>query len=159
MNEHLRDRILRKLDSLNDERGYQVLDYVEFLESRYAEKSTTASAFTRFSEAVEDRLRAGKVSATTIAEAMNLMLMNRAANVLNGAVAAGKSMANDLVTAARSTGESAAQSARPSTPGTAQSSAGQPPQPDGASSSAGAAPEASSPARDTKEPGSGEEKL
>ena len=28
MNEHLRDRILRKLETLSDERGYQVLDYV-----------------------------------------------------------------------------------------------------------------------------------
>ena len=40
MNEHLRDRILRKLESLSDERGYQVLDYAEFLESRYAERES-----------------------------------------------------------------------------------------------------------------------
>ncbi|HKO16130.1 MAG TPA: hypothetical protein VJU87_07820, partial [Gemmatimonadaceae bacterium] len=84
MNEHLRDRILRKMEALSDERGYQVLDYVEFLESRYAERPAPgASSFTRFAEAVEDRLRAGKVSASTIAEAMGLM--NRAAHVLNGA--------------------------------------------------------------------------
>jgi len=53
MNEHLRERIVRKLDTLADERGYQILDYVEFLESRYAERqSSTVSAFTRFTEAV-----------------------------------------------------------------------------------------------------------
>ena len=40
MNEHLRDRILRKLETLSDERGYQVLDYAEFLESRYAERES-----------------------------------------------------------------------------------------------------------------------
>src|SRR3982751_425129 len=98
MNEHLRERIMRKLDTLSDERGYQILDYVEFLESRYSERQQTgATAFTRFTEAVEDRLRAGRVSATTIAEAMTLM--NRAANVLNGALAAGRSVANDIVTA------------------------------------------------------------
>ena len=34
MNQFLRDRILRKLDTLSDERAYQVLDYVEFLESK-----------------------------------------------------------------------------------------------------------------------------
>jgi len=69
MNEHLRDRILRKLETLSDERGYQVLDYVEFLESRYAERpSPNASVFTRFTEAIEDKLRAGKVSASAIAE-------------------------------------------------------------------------------------------
>src|SRR3954463_3310121 len=96
MNEHLRERITRKLDTLSDERGYQILDYVEFLESRYAERQQSgATAFTRFTEAVEDRLRAGRVSATTIAEAMGLM--NRAANVLNGALAAGGSLAHDIV--------------------------------------------------------------
>lgn len=100
MNQHLRDRILRKLDALNDERGYHVLDYVEFLESKYGERQTpTGNAFTRFSEAVEDRLRAGKVSAAAIAETMGLL--NRAANILNGAVAAGKSVATDIYSVAQ----------------------------------------------------------
>ena len=31
MNEILRDRLLRKLDALSDDKAYQVLDYVEFL--------------------------------------------------------------------------------------------------------------------------------
>ena len=144
MNEHLRDRILRKLDTLADERGYQILDYVEFLESRYAERQPgSATAFTRFTEAVEDRLRAGRVSATTIAEAMNLM--NRAANVLNGALAAGRSVANDIVSATRTT--------------TSQTTpAASAPQADGANTGA-TTPEASSPAHETRVPGSGEEKL
>lgn len=143
MNEHLRERILRKLDSLSDERGYQVLDYVEFLESRYAERQAAGStAFTRFTEAVEDRLRAGKVSATTIAEAMGLM--NRAANVLNGALAAGRSVANDLVAASR-TNPSGASSA--------------PPGPAATPTTTGPSTEGSSVAHETKVPGSGEEKL
>ena len=100
MNEHLRDRILRKLETLSDERGYQVLDYVEFLESRYAERtSPNASAFTRFTEAIEDKLRAGKVSASAIAETVGFM--NRAASVLNNAVETGKNMATELVNTAR----------------------------------------------------------
>ena len=147
MNEHLRDRIIRKLDTLADERGYQILDYVEFLESRYAERQqSSATPFTRFTEAVEDRLRAGKVSATTIAEAMNLM--NRAANVLNGALAAGRSVANDIVSATRS-------------PTTGQTTTGAPPpQGNGTAANTGAtSSEASSPAHETKVPGSGEEKL
>lgn len=100
MNDNLRDRILRKLEALSDERGYQVLDYVEFLESRFAERSNPqGNAFTRFTEAVEDRLRAGRVSASAIAETMSLL--NRAGNVLSGVAAAGKSVANDLVQAAQ----------------------------------------------------------
>jgi hypothetical protein len=160
MNEHLRERILRKLESLSDERGYQVLDYVEFLESRYAERPSTASAFTRFSEAVEDRLRAGKVSASTIAEAMGLM--NRAANVLNGAVAAGKSMASDLVGAARSAADAAAAGGgqKPTTGQTpAQPSTNQPGATASPTGDGSATNDASSPAHDTKMPGSGEEKL
>ncbi len=102
MNAYLRDKLLQKLETMADERGYQVLDYVEFLESKYAERQTAASAaagnpLSRFAVAVEEKLRAGRVSASTIAETMNLM--NKAVGVLNGAAAAGKSVASDLMTA------------------------------------------------------------
>jgi hypothetical protein len=196
MNEHLRDRILRKVETLPDERGYQVLDYVEFLESRYAERQApTGSPFTRFAEAVEDRMRAGKVSANTIAEAMGLM--NRAANVLNGALAAGRSMANDLVSTSSARPSGSTSASPTSTAGTSPSSttgsspsagsaSGTGPSPSagtasgggpspstGTVSSSGAAPnpgpgtmnggtatpEASSPAHDTRIPGSPGEKL
>jgi hypothetical protein len=101
MNQFLRDRILRKLDTLSDERAYQVLDYVEFLESKYAERQNpAANVFQRFAETVEDKLRAGRVSAATISETMGLM--NKAMGVLSGVAAAGKSVANDLVGAASS---------------------------------------------------------
>ena len=151
MNEHLRERILRRVEGLSDERGYQVLDYVEFLESKFAERQTPqGNAFTRFTEAVEDRLRAGKVSASAIAETMGLL--NRAANVLNGAVAAGRSVATDLVTAAQTAGGSAR---GPS--GTTGAPMNSPP------ATSPAMPvqpkEASSPAHDVKQPGSGEERL
>jgi hypothetical protein len=133
MNEHLRDRILRKMETLSDERGYQVLDYVEFLESRYAERpSPNANTFTRFTEAIEDKLRAGKVSASAIAETVGFM--NRAANVLNNALETGKSMASELVNPTRPAG---------SPPGPPPST------PDSASS----------PAHDIKDPGGSGEKL
>ena len=122
MNEHLRDRILRKLEALSDERGYQVLDYVEFLESRYAEKEApAASTFTRFTEAIEDKLRAGRVSASAIAETVGFM--NRAASVLNNALETGKSMANELVNTTRSTGSAPPPGPPPSTPNNASSTA------------------------------------
>lgn len=146
MNEHLRERIVRKVESLSDERGYQVLDYVEFLESKFAERQNPqGNAFTRFTEAVEDRLRAGKVSASAIAETMGLL--NRAANVLSGAVAAGKSVANDIVTVAQSaTVRPSGTTGATATPGNAPGAGTTPPK------------EASSPARDVKQPGSGEER-
>jgi hypothetical protein len=102
MNPYLRDKLIQKLETLSDERGYQVLDYVDFLESRYADRSAASATSAtnplgRFADAVEEKLRAGKVSASTIAETMGLM--NRAMGVLNGAAAAGKSVANDLMSA------------------------------------------------------------
>lgn len=123
MNAYLRDKMLQKLETLSDERGYQVLDYIGFLESKYAERATTAvgaaagNPLSRFADAVEEKLRAGKVSATTIAETMGFM--NKAVGVLSGAAAAGKSVASDLmsatnrvVDAATTAATSAASSAR-----------------------------------------------
>ncbi|MBI2796270.1 MAG: hypothetical protein HYX65_06130, partial [Gemmatimonadetes bacterium] len=112
MNEHLRDRLLRKLDTLSDERGYQALDYIEFLEARYATRpEAPMTILGKFTDGVEDTLRAGKVSAKAIGETMSLL--NKAVGVLNGAAAAGKSVASDLKgTASRVvTGASAAASA------------------------------------------------
>jgi hypothetical protein len=100
MNPYLRDKLLQKLESLSDERGYQVLDYVDFLESKYTDRATSTTAgnpLSRFADAVEEKLRAGKVSASAVAETMGLM--NRAMGVLSGAAAAGKSVANDLMSA------------------------------------------------------------
>jgi hypothetical protein len=95
----LRDRIMRKLETLSNDRLYQVLDYVEFLESRYAERQpSAASVFQRFTEGLEDTMRAGRLSADTIAQTMSLM--NRAMGVLSGVAAAGKSVASDVVNAA-----------------------------------------------------------
>src|SRR5690242_16122192 len=109
MNDILRDRILRKLDALPDEKLYQVLDYVEFLESKYAVRTAQSpNVFQRFAEGVEDSLRAGRVSASTIAETMGLL--NKAMGVLNGVAAAGKSVATDVVGAAWSSGRSAPES-------------------------------------------------
>ncbi|MBI5600721.1 MAG: hypothetical protein HY944_04045 [Gemmatimonadetes bacterium] len=99
MNQSLRDRITRKLDSLSDDRGYQVLDYVEFLESKYAERQAPPpSVFQRFAEGVEDTMRAGRISTQAIGQTMDLM--NKAMGVLSGVTAAGKSVADDLLTTA-----------------------------------------------------------
>ena len=146
MNEHLRSRIQRRLESLSDDRGYQILDYIEFLDSKYADKSASASSssstssnpFTKLTEAVEDRLRAGKVSATAIAQTVNLM--NQATSVLNSALNATKTMASELAAVPEQMRQATTQAS-----GTKPASAG--------------STEASSPAHDTKAPGSGEEKL
>jgi hypothetical protein len=101
MNPTLRDRINRHLEPLPDERGYQVLDYIEFLESKYAGAAASPpSLFQRFTEGVEDTLRAGRVSTTAISETVGLL--NKAVGVLSGVAAAGKSVASDIATAGKS---------------------------------------------------------
>jgi len=160
MNAYLRDKLLQKLETLSDERGYQVLDYVEFLESKYAERQVPGTAaagnpLSRFADAVEEKLRAGKVSATAIAETMSLM--NKAVGVLNGAAAAGKSVANDLmsagsrvVDAATSAASSAASSVRTSTGETPAGTSGT------TGATGGAAPGSAGGAAPTSGSGSGE---
>ena len=96
MNDILRERLIRKLDTLPEERIYQILDYIDFLESKYAPKPSTApNPLKRFAEGVEDTLRAGKMSATAIAGTMNVM--NKAVGVVTDVANAGKSVASEIV--------------------------------------------------------------
>jgi len=100
VNDLLKERITRRLETLPEDKQYMVLDYVEFLESKYAERQSPGpNVFQRFAEGIEDTLRAGNVSASTVAEAMGFM--GKAMNVLSGVAAAGKSVADDLVGAAK----------------------------------------------------------
>ncbi|MGQ0538561.1 MAG: hypothetical protein ACT4R6_06415 [Gemmatimonadaceae bacterium] len=96
MHPHLKERIVRKLETMSDERAYQVLDYAEFLDSKYAAPAKAApSIFERFSEGIEGTLRAGKVSASAVAETMSLL--NKAMGVLGGVAEAGKTVASGAV--------------------------------------------------------------
>ena len=68
MNDLLKQRIARALDALSDDRGYQILDYIEFLESKYAERARPGGIFAKLgvktrSAAVAAALRAGLVDA------------------------------------------------------------------------------------------------
>lgn len=100
MNDLLKERITRRLETLPEDKQYMVLDYVEFLESKYAQRQAPGpNVFQRFAEGIEDTLRAGNVSASTVAEAMGFM--GKAMNVLSGVAAAGKSVADDLVGVAK----------------------------------------------------------
>src|SRR5436305_15291690 len=95
MNDILRERLVRKLDTLPEEKIYQILDYIDFLESKYAPKpSSSPNPLKRFAEGVEDTLRAGKMSASAIAGTMNVM--NKAVGVVTDVANAGKSVASEI---------------------------------------------------------------
>ena len=62
MNDLLKQRIGRLLDALSDERGYQILDYIEFLDSKYAERARPGGILAKITETVEDTMRAGQAA-------------------------------------------------------------------------------------------------
>ena len=146
MSQHIRDRINRKLDTLDEARLYQALDYVEFLEGRYGVRPPApANTFQRFADGIEDRLRAGGMAVSTVSEAMGLL--NRAVGVLNGVAAAGRSVAGDLATAAQRVGtvvsDAAAAAATPPPGGTGPATEGAGGAAGGSAPNASATPNAS----------------
>ena len=88
MNDILRERLLRRLEALPEERVYQVLDYVEFLESSYAQRPAGAPAFQKVAETLEDTLRAGRVPVNISRGTVDAV--GEAGKFLEGLAAAGK---------------------------------------------------------------------
>ncbi len=125
MNDILRERLIRKLDTLPEEKIYQILDYIDFLESKYAPKQSTApNPLKRFAEGVEDTLRAGRMSAGVIGGTMNVM--NKAVGVVTNVANAGKSVATEIAGVVSSVTSSKPQPPQPPQAGPA-SPAGNPP--------------------------------
>ncbi|MDH5588744.1 MAG: DUF2281 domain-containing protein [Gemmatimonadota bacterium] len=95
MHDVLRQRLLRKIESLPDAQIYQVLDFIEFLESKYAEvPSVESTGLQKFAENLEDKLRVKAVSPSTIREAFQLIAA--ADRVLSNVSAAGKQVLSEL---------------------------------------------------------------
>jgi len=88
VNDLLNERIRRRLDTMTDEQAYQVLDYVEFLESKYSQRAAGAPAFQKVAETLEDTMRAGRVPITIIRGTMDAV--GKAGKFLEGLAAAGK---------------------------------------------------------------------
>ena len=107
MNDLLKQRIARALDALSDDRGYQILDYIEFLESKYAERARPGGIFAKLTETVEDTMRAGKLPIQAISGTMGLM--DSASKVMKGLAAAGQAVVDEAINVAQ---------APPSRPGT-----------------------------------------
>ena len=99
MNDLLKQRILRALDTLPDDRAYQVLDFVEFLESRYAERQRPTGFLAKITETVEDTMRAGKLPIQAISGTMGLM--DSATKVMKGLAAAGQAVVDEAISAAQ----------------------------------------------------------
>jgi hypothetical protein len=100
MNEQLMQRIRRRLETLTDERGYQILDYVEFLESKYASRAAPSNLFAKISEGIEDTMRAARLPIKAIKGTTGLM--DSAGKVMKGVAAAAQSVVDEALQAAES---------------------------------------------------------
>jgi hypothetical protein len=93
----LRQRLLRRIESLPEAQVYQVLDYIEFLESKYArEAQVEASGLQKLAEGLQDKMRKKAMNPDTIREAFQLIAA--ADRVLSGVSSAGRQILNELGT-------------------------------------------------------------
>ena len=95
MHDVLRQRLMRKIESLPEEQVYQILDYIEFLEGKYAtDLAQEASGLQKFAESMEDKLRKKAMSPATLREAFQLI--SAADRVLSNVSSAGKQLLDEL---------------------------------------------------------------
>ncbi len=96
MHDLLRERLSRHLEALPEEQLYQVLDYIEFLSSKYARDRVRppASPFQRFGERLEDKLRGNAVGIGAIRG--TLEAMGTADRVVSGLTEAGRSLLKEV---------------------------------------------------------------
>jgi hypothetical protein len=95
MHDILRERLWRNLEALPDERIYQVLDYIEFLNSKYAREGVPpSSGLQRFGEKLEDRMRMQGVGMSAIRG--TLSMMGAADRVVNDLAEAGRTLIREV---------------------------------------------------------------
>lgn len=94
MNDVLAERIRRQLDTMPDEQAYQVLDYIEFLESKYGAGERHDSVMDKVTDRVQDTLRAARLPAAAIRGTMGAM--DSAARLMDRLAGAGRAAAAEL---------------------------------------------------------------
>jgi hypothetical protein len=95
MHDILKERVWRRLQALPQEQLYQVLDYVEFLEAKYAkEEAVRADPIQKFAERLEDGMRMRSVAPKVITGTFGLL--GTARTVLRSVTDAGREIIGDM---------------------------------------------------------------
>ncbi|MFW6200814.1 MAG: DUF2281 domain-containing protein [Gemmatimonadota bacterium] len=117
MHDVLRQRLMRKIEGLPEDRIYQVLDFIEFLEAKYAETELRkeAKGLQKFGERLEDSLRKRTVSPGVLREAFHVIAA--ADRVLSGVASAGRVLLDELDGSSASEGRRSRSDAAPSSEG------------------------------------------
>lgn len=97
----LRRRLWRKLNELPDERLYQVLDYVEFLEQKYVDEPSKPDGMQRIAEGIQDKLRARRAAPWAVKGVMGaLSVVDRAVGT---AAKTARTLAEEIADVGRTT--------------------------------------------------------
>ena len=96
MHDVLRARVMRKIESLPEEQVYQVLDYIEFLDSKYAapDRQKQAGGFQRLAEGLEDGLRNRSLDPSRLREAFQVFAA--ADRAMSGVAKAGRQLLDEI---------------------------------------------------------------
>jgi hypothetical protein len=111
MEEVTRKRVLRRLETLPEDQLYQVLDFIEFLETKYARLAARKpDAFQEFAERMEDQMRVRSLAPRAMRGTMKVM--STAGKVFDGV----RDLGRGLVAPPDSGRASARSRATPGTP-------------------------------------------
>lgn len=94
MHEVLRQRLARQIEALPEEKIYQVLDYIEFLNSKYARGVQGASGLQRFGERLQDKLRGQGVGLSAIRGTLDAV--STADRMVSGLTEAGRTLLKEV---------------------------------------------------------------
>ena len=94
MNENLKTTIVQKFENMTDETGRQLLDYMEFLESKFNRSTRERSPLERLAENVEGTLRSSRIGEAAMKGTGGII--DAAGSVARGVAAAGQAVLDEL---------------------------------------------------------------
>ena len=94
MDEKLKATLVQRLDGLPDETARQLLDYIEFLESKYNRSTRERNPFERLADNVEGTLRASRIGGAAIKG--TAQVIDAASSVVKGVADAGRVVVEEL---------------------------------------------------------------
>lgn len=94
MDQRLKTTIDRKLEEFSDEHARQLLDYMEFLESKFNRSTRDRSAFEKLADNVEGTIRASSIGGAAIKGTSQVL--EAAGELMRGVVSAGRAVVDEL---------------------------------------------------------------
>ena len=94
MDEKIKATIIQRLERLPDETARQLLDYIEFLESKYNRSTRDRSPLERLADNVEGTLRASRIGGAAIKG--TAQVLDAASSVVRGVADAGRVVVEEL---------------------------------------------------------------